>query len=357
MKNYQTLARFAGVITIIILIFVGYQFLFSHSKPKMDTQANKPSNKITVEGFIIQADKLSNNVVSSGTLIANEEAELKAEITGRITGIYFNEGEIVAAGKLLVKLYDGDLQAQLKKLAVQKQIKDKTLIRQKMLLKSEGISQQEVDVTASEADAILADMEVVKSQIVKTEIRAPFFGKIGFKNLSAGTVVSPAQVITTLQQTSPLKVDFSIPEKYSLDLKIGTPIRFTTEILRDTLQAVIYALESQIDLNTRSQKIRARYDNSATALSPGTFAYVLVPLKTEDFALMIPPQAIIPQTRGKKVVVSRNGKATFVNVETGLRTENKIQIIKGLNKGDTIITKGVMFVKPDMELTFSKFVK
>lgn len=353
-----------ALLTIALLAVMGTIFLYQRSKSAKSDKAESTaafaaaaakSAPALVEGIIAKETTMASEALSSGTLLANEEAEIKAEITGRITKLNFSEGQNVAQGQVLVKLYDGDLQAQLQRTQAQFGVIQKTLEREKALLAIQGTSQQGLDVIEAQFAASRADIEVVKANIFKTEIRAPFSGKVGLRTVSVGAVVSPAQVITTIQQTTSLKMDFTLPEKYSNDVKAGTMVKFTTEGRRDTMKASVYAVDAKIDPDTRTLRIRARFENANGKLSPGAFTRVSIPLRQQR-GIMIPTQAIIPQTRGKSVIIARDGKAVLRPVETGLRTADKIEILHGLEEGDTIVTKGVMFVKPQMNLTFTKIV-
>jgi membrane fusion protein, multidrug efflux system len=326
---------------------------------------------IAVDGIIARSAVLSNEAISSGTLLASEATDVKSDITGRIVGIHFNEGQNVNKGQLLVKLYDADLQAQLLRAQTQRNLFEKNLERNQALAKLQSISQQEIDLTEAQLAAARADIEVVKANLAKTEIRAPFAGNVGLRNVSVGAVLTAAQTITTIQQTAQLKMDFTLPEKYSKRVRVGDVVRFTTDgsarlsvrsqdrsqgrsqdRSQDTLQASIYALDAGIEPITRTIRLRARFDNRRGMLSAGAFATVRVALEQQR-GILIPTQAVIPQTRGKSVILARGGKAVLQPIETGLRTADRIEVTSGLQEGDTVVTKGVMFVKPAMQLQFN----
>lgn len=315
--------------------------------------ANKKDGTFLGEGFVVSGKNLSNNVEAAGTLASNESLEIKSEINGRVTEILFKEGAFVSKGTLLVKLYDEDLAAQLKKLQSQKLLAEKTLERQQELLKISGISQQEVDITANQIDILNADISYNKALLQRTEIRAPFDGIIGIRNISVGAIVSSATVISTLQQTNPLKIDFSIPEKYRQMVKANDLVEFTVAGDPSTYKGAVYVVDPSVDQATRTVKMRAICNNPGGKLSPGAFANVRLILKEVPNALMIPSQAIIPGAREKKVIVAREGKATPVLVETGLRTENEIQITAGLQPGDSVLISGMLQVKPGMPIKFT----
>lgn len=345
-----------AVVVLIAGIIIYNKVL--HPKEEAPTSpAGGPPQVLPVAGFLVQTKSLENGVTASGTLLANENVELHAEVSGKITMLNLNEGSTVSKGTLLVKLYDADLQAQFKKLILQRETAEKTELRLKQLLSVNGIGQQEYDNALIQLNNIKADIELVQANISKTEIRAPFNGIVGLRNVSEGAYITPATSIATLQQINPLKIDFTVPEKYSSALGKGDIVKFSTDGSAQTYNGKIYAIEPRIDEATRSIKIRALVQNTSSGLLPGTFAKVDVGLKRIDNALMIPTQCIIPEARNKKVIVVNNGKADFRIVQTGVRNESQIQIINGISEGDTIVASALMSVKPGMGLKIIKLIE
>lgn len=300
----------------------------------------------SVMGFIIVSQQLKEEVVSSGSLLAAEQIDLYPEVSGRITQLNIQEGQPVSKGTLLLKLYDADLRAQLQRLYVQRENAERTEDRNKQLLQRGGISQQEYDIVVTNLKSALADIEVVNANLRRTEIRAPFSGIIGLRNVSPGAYVTPQTLIARLQQTSSLKLDFSVPEKYGPSIKNGNPVTFTIDGIRQAFQGTVYATEPSVDEATRNLRVRARVSNNSSKLRPGTFAKVTLAIQNER-GLVVPTQAVVPQTRGKQVVLIKNGKAVFQDVTTGIRTANAIQILSGVQAGDTVATTGLLFLKPD----------
>ncbi|HYG14536.1 MAG TPA: efflux RND transporter periplasmic adaptor subunit [Bacteroidia bacterium] len=307
----------------------------------------------SVNAVIAGTHDVSSTVNSSGTLLSNEEVEIRPELQARVIKVNFKEGSLVAKGQLLVKLDDAELVAQLKKLQAQKALNQKNLERLEELLKIEGVSRQEYDAVQTQVKAFDADIDLIKAQLRKTEIRAPFSGEIGLTNVVEGSYVTPLTLIATLQQTDPLKVDFAVPEKYAQLVKKGSKLYFTVDGFRDTFEATVYATESKIDLATRNIKVRARYPNRNGKLIPGMFARVSLGIENRQGAVMIPTQSLIPVARGKQVIVSKGGKAVFVSVEAGLRNEDQVEIIEGIQPGDTVITTGIMQLRPGALLRVS----
>lgn len=307
-----------------------------------------------VDAFIVQTRTVSESLEVPGSLVADEATEIHPEVSGRITGLYIREGAYVGKGALLAKLYDGDLQAQKRKLQVQLQIAQQTENRYEQLQKIGGISKQDYDVTVLDVSNLRADLDIINTSIAKTEIRAPFSGKLGLKGVSTGAYVTPQSIITSIQKTSGLRIDFSVPEKYSPQIKLGQYVNFTVEGSTRNYTATVAATESGIQQTTRTLTIRAMVKGDQTGLLPGGFAKVKLTFEPDPNALLVPSQAIIPQARGKKVALYSDSTAKFVDVVTGVRDSSMVQIVSGLNKGDTVIVTGLLSVKPDAKVSLNK---
>ena len=328
------------------------------SKAKQESQSQQkrgPQAPLKVEGYIVQTKPVSEQLQIPGTLVAEDETQIHPEVTGRITGLYIKEGAYVSKGALLAKLYDADLQAQKRKLQVQLQIQEQTANRHKQLLNIGGISKEDYENTVLTASSTRADLDVIQTSIQKTEVRAPFSGKLGLKMVSPGAYVTTASVITSIQKTNALRIDFDVPEKYAVQMKKGDIINFQTDATgKKAYSAVVYATESGITEATRTLTIRARVTGDASGLIPGGFVKVNLVFNSNPNALMVPTQAIIPQARTKQVILYKNGEAIFNNVTTGVRDSANVEILSGVEKGDTIITTGLMSLKPNMKVSIRK---
>lgn len=345
--------------TSILLSSAIFFFSCKSSDKKADAPAGGPPKNMPmkVEGFIVKKMTVSDKAELPGSIIANEETEIHPEISGRLTYLNLNEGRMVGKGTLLAKIFDGDLQAQLKKLQVQLATAEQTVSRMGELLKINGVSQQEYDLSVLQVNTIKADMEIVRTNISRTEIRAPFSGTLGLKNVSAGAYVSPATTLTTLRQNSQLKLDFTLPEKFTGSVKLGQVVDFTVENNPKKYSARVIAAESGVTENTRSLNVRALVTNNDGNLLPGVFAKVATDFNTDPNGLMVPSQAILPQARGKKVVLFNNGTASFTDVVTGLRDSAFVQIVSGVKEGDTVIITGLMSLKPEAKVSITKINK
>jgi membrane fusion protein (multidrug efflux system) len=309
---------------------------------------------LEVEGFVVEPSAVSETVEVPGTLLPGEETQIRAEVNGRVVELNIPEGSVVAKGTLLVKLFDQDLKAQLNKLRVQLQIAEKTVERQKELLDIKGISQQEYDLSGLAADNLKADIEAMKIAISKTEIRAPYEGQVGLRNVSLGSYLSSSDIITTLRDINHLKLEFSVPEKYAKNISKGYRVMFRVDGGLVSHPADVIATEGNVDPNTRTMKIRSMVKTRHKELVPGVFARVNLQLGQDDEALMVPSQAVIPQARNKQVIVLRKDTAVFRIVETGIRDSAYVQILSGLKLGDTVITTGLMAIRPSVKIKVSR---
>jgi membrane fusion protein, multidrug efflux system len=332
------------------LIFVtAFPLIMAGCKGNRTPEPGNAGQKVvTVVGMIIQPRVLENNIVSTGNLIANEEVELRSEVPGRIVAINFDEGTRVNKGSLLLKIDDRELQAQLKKLQVdEKQARD-DLYRKEKLLELKAVSQEEYDKAFNTLGITLAQVELIRTQISKTEIFAPFSGQIGLRQVSPGGFVSSSTLVARLQQTDPVKVDFAIPEKYRGKVTKGTLIKFRVEGNDSIFTGHIYAIEPRIDPATRNVSLRAVCPNPKGILIPGSFAKVDIVLDNIQNALVVPSEAIIPMMNGEKVFMCKNGKVKSQIIQTGLRTEREVQVNEGLQPGDTLITSGLLQLREDV---------
>ncbi|MGA2507115.1 MAG: efflux RND transporter periplasmic adaptor subunit [Chitinispirillaceae bacterium] len=338
------------IVGIIVCVFWS-----CHSgAPQKPAGARPGSAMPLVEGFVVKPSVVIEKIAVSGTLKPFEETVLMPEVTGRVVMLNLSEGNFVKQGTLLVKLFDDDLQAGLKKATAQLQLAEQTEKRQSELIKISGISQNDYDQSVLQVNSINADIEVIKVQIRKTEVRAPFDGVIGLRSISLGAEVTPQTPLATIRILNQLKLDFSVPEKYGSQIKPGMKLMFTVEGDTTQHEANVLATEGGIESATRTLKARAVVTNRDASLKPGAFANVALELGQHNNALMVPTQAVIPQERDKQLIVAKNGKAKFVTVKTGVRQASTIEVLEGIAPGDTIVTTGLLFLKPGADLKFSR---
>ena len=335
------------LLAVGIIGFIGYR-INANSNKGGDSKGPKGKSKaMTVNGVVVKYETFDNNLSLSGSIEANEQVEIRSEVSGIVEGIYFQEGSFVNKGQLLFKVNDIELRAQLRQTSTKEGLAAENERRAKLLLQKEAISQEEYDLARADLKSAQAQSQLIQAQIAKTSVRAPFSGKIGLRSISPGTYITPAILVTKLVNTGKLKITFSIPEKYASQVKSNTIIRFKVAGSEDKYSAKIYAIEPEIAVATRTLQVRAIAENKDGKLLPGTFADVELPLDIIKDAIVVPTEAIIPVQNGKKIFISSNGLAKEIMIETATRTETSVLVLSGINEGDTVITNGVMSLKND----------
>jgi len=342
----------AGIIILAIIIYFINPGLFSFkAEPTpVSVSASGPGTKIPVSGILVKTKTVDDKINITGSISPNESIEVKSEISGKIVGIFFKEGANVSKGQLLVDINDDELVAQREKLLHQQKLLKDSEYRQQQLLEREAISQEEYEIALTELQSVEADLNLIDAQLAKTKIRAPFNGIVGLRYVSEASYVTPSQVIAYLFNNDPIKIDFSIPGKYSERVKVNDNIRFITDAMTDYRQGTIYAIEPQIDATTRTLKMRAGSPNSDRMLLPGQFAKIELIFESLENTIMIPSESVIPELGGHKVYMQKNGKAISQEVTIGLRTESEVEVINGLTPADTLITSGVLQLRPGAEV-------
>lgn len=341
------------VVITILAIALGGMIVYRITKNKSENEKGDKNGKkppMTVNAIKVEPQDFSNTISLSGSIEANEQIEIHSEVSGIVESISFAEGSQVSKGQVLLKVNDVELRAQLVQAKTKESLASENERRAKLLLQKEAISQEEYDIASADFRSMKAQTQLIQAQIGKTSIRAPFSGKIGLRNISPGTYVTPTTLIANLVSSNQLKITFSIPEKYASQITKGSEINFTVPNVTDKFKAKIYALEPGIELTTRTMKIRALTDNSNGKLLPGTFANIELSLGKINNAIIIPTEVVVPVQDGKVVYIAQNGKAKEVKIESLARTDKDLVVTSGLNPGDSLITTGVMSLKNDADI-------
>lgn len=341
----------AAVIAGFCLIAGGYKYYSQSKSSEAEAPAGpkaKKGNILNVNGLVVKTQKLTDELSMVGNLMPDEEVDLTFETSGKIIEINFEEGAKVRKGDLLAKVNDKPLLAQLSRYEAQLKLANDRVFRQSTLLEKDAVSQEAFEKARTELAILNADIDIVKQNIALTELRAPFDGVIGLRNVSEGAFANTTLVVAKLTKISPLKIDMHIPERYADQIMKGTKLSFTVEGINETFDATVYAKESEVDAETRMMTVRATYPNTNGRLTPGRFASAKIQMQDIPDAIAIPTEAIVPEMGVDKVYKYVNGKAKAVAVKTGLRTDAQIQIIEGLLVGDTIITSGTLQLREDL---------
>ncbi len=312
--------------------------------------------KTSASGYIIVPNELSELIYSTGSLLPDEEVELAFETSGKVVGLFFEEGSRVKKGDLLAKINDKPLQAQLLKLQAQEKLSEEKEFRQRQLLDRDAISRESYDQVATELQSIQADIMLIEARIAETELRAPFDGIVGLRLISEGAFAGTQTKIVRLVKVSPLKIEFSVNEKYAGEVSPGFPITFEFPDNALKYHANVYAVDPKVDINTRTITVRALYPNKNEELKPGRSVKVEAQLSKIENAVSIPTEALIAEMSGEKVFIYKNGKAEQRSVVTGLRTESQIQIKEGLNFGDTLLTSAILQLRENLPVQLDTLV-
>jgi RND family efflux transporter, MFP subunit len=309
---------------------------------------------LSVDSVVVEPRPFKEKLQATGSLLPRESVTLQSEREGMVRSIAFQEGQPVKEGALLLKIDDSELSAQLQRAQARLQLAIADEARQRGLLGRQGISQAAYDESLANLGIARAEVELIKSQLAKTEIRAPFDGIPGLRSVSVGSYVTPGTPIANFAAVDSLKLDFSVPERYLGLLRAGQKVRFRVAGRSEDFEATIYAIEPRIDVATRSVLLRAEVPNPDGKLLPGSFAEILVELDEDPDAILIPSLALIPGLAKQTVFVFEHGVVQERQVSVGIRTADSVQIIDGLQPGDRVITSGILQLRPGMNVQLGK---
>jgi membrane fusion protein (multidrug efflux system) len=320
-------------------------------KSEDSNKLKKNDPPVVVDVMVANLQKIDNTIEANGTVIANENVDIHPEVSGRLTYLNIPEGKYVTKGTVLARVNSADLEAQYEKSKVQLELQHTTEERLRKLLAVNGINQSDYDAALNAVNGTKADMDYTQTLIDKTIIRAPFDGTLGLRQVSPGAYVTPTTVLVTLQQLGTLKVDFTIPEQYASLVRVGGLVDVEVDAAKETRQkAKIIAIEPQVNSQTRNLLARAVLDGKNS--NPGAFVKVYVGAEgSGKMAVMVPTNAIIPNDINNQLVVIKNGKSEFVNISTGVRLANNVEITNGVERGDTVVVTGVLFVRPNSDVS------
>lgn len=338
---------FLSIGLLIVIGLVTYRIITNTKNEEANKSAGggNRGGGSKVYGHVVKGQPFADYLSLSGSIEANEVVELHSEVSGIVESLNFQEGNYVSAGQVLLKINDSELRAQLAQARTRAELASENARRAKLLLEKEAISQEEYEIASADFRTAESQIQLINAQLSKTLVRAPFSGKIGLRNISKGSYITPATVIANLANTAQMKLLFSVPERYAHMVNNGRQVEFSIQGDGQKFTATIYAVEPVIEANTRSLVVKAISKGGNNKLIPGTFANVTFPLETVSNGLLVPAVSLIPIQNGKKIFVLRDGKAKEVIVETGGRTDADVLITKGLSEGDTILTSGVMSLR------------
>lgn len=355
MKNQTKIILIISILLVIGILFFYPRINFTKSPDNSTTSAARPGtqNALPVEAITLKEENLENNLNITGALIPNEMVSLRPEVAGLVEKVSFEEGQFVRKGTPLLYLNDDELRAQYDRLNYTKKLYESQENRQKQLLSREAISQEEYDIVLNQYNTNLADLRLIEAQLSKTVIRAPFDGELGFRQVSEGSVIGSADVIATIVNVDPIKIEFSIPERYSNEIKAGSQIFFRSNISNEEAVGEVYAIEPNIDAATRTLKIRAKSPNKDKKFLPGMFVRIRLVLNEVDDALLVPSESVVPELEGYKVFVAKEGIVESRRVVIGQRTDTQVQIVDGLKPGEQVLTTGILQARDGMPVAIT----
>jgi len=346
------------VLFIVIAVIIVGLILYPKFKPEEEypgVSAPQGSSILPVEAKIINPKRIENIIKITGAILANESVTLRSEISGKIEKIYFQEGQRVKKGDLLLSINDDEIVAQFERLKYTQKLNEAIEYRQRQLLEKEAISREEYEIALTTLNTTLSDIKEREARLAKHKLRAPFDGIIGLRQISEGSYISPSDLIVNIYNINPIKVEFSIPGKYSSLVTKGDSISFSIEASVKEFTGLIYAVEPHIDSRTRTLQIRAICNNDTEVLIPGQFANIVYTLNVLPDALMVPSESVIPELNSHKLFIYENGLVSSEVVNIGLRTDKDVQITSGINPGDTVITTGILQIRQGMPVTITNF--
>jgi membrane fusion protein (multidrug efflux system) len=341
--------KYIILIIIIILLGAGGAYYFWMLK----SGAVAPQNGgLPVITYRVEPTSLSDDIVAVGTLAANEGLTIRSEIAGKVENIQFAEGQEVHKGDLILEIDDRSYQQEVERTKASYELAKSTFQRQNDLSKMGATSKQARDQATSAFLESKAAYEKANIDYEKTKIMAPFDGIIGLRAISIGNYLSVGDVITELVAINPVKVEFTVPEKYFSVLQNGLQLYITVDAWPNKeFAGSLYAINPNINPDTRNITAKALIPNSDNMLRPGMFAYVTIHVSINDNALMVPEESLIQDAQKTSVVTVVDGKAKTVEVKIGTHKNGMTEIVSGLQAGDLVISAGHMKVRDGMPVT------
>jgi membrane fusion protein (multidrug efflux system) len=288
-----------------------------------------------------------------GTLVANESVNIVPELSRRLVRVHVDEGAQVEAGKLLFELDDADLRAAEAELVARRRLAADTLERQRRLLAEDprALSDQDHERALADLAALDAQLRAKRVELEKTRIRAPFAGTIGLRRVSEGAWVTPQTLLSTLQDRSRIKIDFTLPERHASLVAPGQVFQFRVAGRSEPASATVLAVEPAIEAATRSLLVRGVAQNPDASLFPGAFAAVELPLAGVAEGVVVPAEALVPSVEGHGLYVLRDGHAELRPVEIGVRGSDSVQIVRGLEAGERVLRTNLLRLRPGVAVT------
>ena len=351
MHDFFKKRKFLVYSLMLVVVFASCK-----SKSKQGDNKSKPNHPVIVDVLIAEKESINDIIEANGTVIPNEFVELRPEVSGRLIYLNLPEGKMISKGTVIARVNDADLLAQMARSRVQMDLAQKTVDRFKQLLDVNGLNQADYDVALNQVNTLKADVVYTQTLVDKTVVKAPFSGVAGLRQVSPGAYVTPATIISSLQQVDEVKVDFTLPEMYGNVIKTGSLVDVEVDaVTKERGRAIILATEPGANTNTRNLQVRALLKGAKA--NPGAFVKVYINAGKNRSSIKVPANCIIPDDRNNQVILVKKGKASFVNIQTGLREANIVEVTKGIEVGDSIVVTGVLFARPNAQVNVREVKK
>jgi len=351
MHDFFKKRKFLVYSLMLVVVFASCK-----SKSKQGDNKSKPNQPVIVDVLIAEKESINDIIEANGTVIPNEFVELRPEVSGRLIYLNLPEGKMISKGTVIARVNDADLLAQMARSRVQMDLAQKTVDRFKQLLDVNGLNQADYDVALNQVNTLKADVVYTQTLVDKTVVKAPFSGVAGLRQVSPGAYVTPATIISSLQQVDEVKVDFTLPEMYGNVIKTGSLVDVEVDaVTKERGRAIILATEPGANTNTRNLQVRALLKGAKA--NPGAFGKVYINAGKNRSSIKVPANCIIPDDRNNQVILVKKGKASFVNIQTGLREANIVEVTKGIEVGDSIVVTGVLFARPNAQVNVREVKK
>ncbi len=322
---------------------MGAAVIACSTKANTAEKAPEEMSKLPVDVRVVEAMPLTQDEVVAGSVLPNREVIITSEVSKKIVAILFTDGSHVTKGQLLYKLDDADILARLNQAQAELSLAKLNELRLSELLKNESVRQEEYDVAFSKLQSLQAAEDLLKVDLSKTAIRAPFSGFIGITKLQIGALAGAGTPLVTLQESGNVKIQFSIPEKYAASVKPGKQITFITSLSDQKQYAIISAIEPGVDPLSRNIIVHAVAGNMGGSLKPGMSAKIFYSISNEgQLGMALPTESLIPGANGYSVFVVKQGLARMTPVSIWNRKEAEAIISSGLNNGDTVMVSNIL---------------
>ena len=350
MSESKNRLAFWGVIVVIVLGLFAWlnrpAEVVDKASEKVEQAAPAKPQGLPVMASPVLVGVVVDDISAVGTVVANESVRIRTEISGRLTKLNFDEGQIVELDQLLVSLDDREHRAQLAAVNAELRTEKQRFLRLKELYQQKFISKEALDIQAGAVTRLAAMVQGADARLQKTIITAPFSGVIGLRKVSPGAYLEAGADIAKLEDLSSVKVDFRVPEVYLAKVRSGQVVNIVVDAFPDSVfKGNVYAIETGIDRETRTALVRARVSNEAGKLHSGMFARVSLVMSKKQNALSVPEQELWPQGTENFVYRVIDGKVSLTKVELGRRMPGYVEIVNGLSPGDVVVSEGQMKIR------------